>query len=278
MTRPNQRPLNRLAAELPEGILVNTAWLKAHGYSRQLLSHYVSAGWLDQPTRGVYRRPRGSLTWQELVLSLQTYLDHPLAIGGRTALELLGYAHYLPHKEKQVHLYGPKAPPGWVDHLRLGPQFKYHNDQRLFKNHPVASELKKLAGASANTKEFSSPSLTTLPLGQWDWKLILSTPERALLELLDELPVHETFHQVDMLMQGLTNLSPRRLEKLLADCTSVKVKRLFFFFADRHAHAWLKPLKKQTFDLGSGKRLLVRGGKLDHSYQITVPEDLNGLP
>ena len=56
-----------------------------------------------------------------------------------------------------------------------------------------------------------------------------------MLELLDELPERETFHQVDMLMEGLTNLSPRRLQKLLADCRSVKVKRLFFFFADRHS-------------------------------------------
>jgi hypothetical protein len=277
MLRPNQRPLNRLEAELPEGVLVNTAWLKEHGYSRQLLSHYVSAGWLDQPARGVYRRPRGPLTWQQLVVSLQTFLDYPLAVGGRTALELQGYAHYLSYKQSQVHLYGPKPPPGWLNNLKLDLQFKYHNDQRLFKKHPVAPELKKLTSATVNAKDSLSLSLTTLPVGQWDWKLILSTPERALLELLDELPTHETFHQVDMLMQGLTNLSPRRLQKLLADCKSVKVKRLFFFFADRHAHAWLKPLKKEKFDLGTGKRMLVKGGKLDHAYQITVPEDLNGL-
>jgi hypothetical protein len=98
-----------------------------------------------------------------------------------------------------------------------------------------------------------------------------------LLELLDELPKRETFHQVDMLMQGMTNLSLRRLQMLLADCKSVKVKRPFFFFADRHSHAWLKPLKNEKFDLGKGKRMLVKGGKLDHTYQITVPRDLNGL-
>jgi hypothetical protein len=273
----NDRPLNRLGDELPEGVLVHTAWLREHGYSRQLLSHYVSAGWLDQPARGVYRRPRGPLTWQQLVVSLQTFLDYPLAVGGRTALELLGYAHYLSRKESQVHLYGPKSPPGWLNNLKLDLQFKYHSDRRLFRNHPVALELKKLSGATASAKDSLRLSLTALPIGPWDWKLILSTPERALLELLDELPAHETFHQVDMIMQGLTNLSPRRLQTLLADCKSVKVKRLFFFFADRHSHAWLKPLRKQTFDLGTGKRSLAKGGKLDQTYQITVPEDLNDL-
>jgi len=80
-----------------------------------------------------------------------------------------------------------------------------------------------------------------------------------------------------MLMEGLANLSPRRMQKLLVGCRSVKVKRLFFFFADRHQHRWLKQLDKSKVDLGSGKRMLVRGGKFDRTYQITVPEDLHGV-
>jgi hypothetical protein len=96
--------------------------------------------------------------------------------------------------------------------------------------------------------------------------------------LLDELPNRESFHQADMLMEGLANLSPRRLAKLLADCRSVKVKRLFFFFfADRHPHAWRRQLRAEDFDLGSGKRVLAKGGKFDSRYQITVPEDLDGV-
>ena len=43
----------------------------------------------------------------------------------------------------------------------------------------------------------------------------------------------------------------------------MKVKRLFFFFAFRHGHRWLTHLDPQAFDLGSGKRMLVEGGKLD---------------
>ena len=79
-------------------------------------------------------------------------------------------------------------------------------------------------------------------------------------------------------MEGLSNLSPHRLQKLLANCRSVKVKRLFLFFADRHQHAWVKHIKKEDIDLGIGKRMLVKGGKLNSTYQITVPEDLVGLP
>ena len=116
--------------------------------------------------------------------------------------------------------------------------------------------------------------------GQWDWPLAFSTPSVRFLNwgVLDELPKRESFHQADMLMQGLTNLSPRRLQKLLVESRSVKVKRLFFYFADRHQHAWLKRLDRRAINLGEGKRVLVKGGKLDKTYQITVPEGLSGVP
>jgi len=117
--------------------------------------------------------------------------------------------------------------------------------------------------------------LVQQPWGQWDWPLTLSAPERAILELLDEVPQRETFHQADMLMEGLRTLSPKRLQKLLVECRSVKVKRLFLWFAERHNHAWLKQLHREEIDLGTGKRMLQRGGKLDPKFNITVPEDLD---
>jgi hypothetical protein len=57
----------------------------------------------------------------------------------------------------------------------------------------------------------------------------------------------------------------------------VKVKRLFFYFADRHRHAWVKHLDAGAIDFGTGKRMLVPGGKLDPTPQITVPEDMDGF-
>jgi hypothetical protein len=53
----------------------------------------------------------------------------------------------------------------------------------------------------------------------------------------------------------------------------VKVKRLFLWFAEKHDHAWLKQLDR--IDLGDGKRMLVRGGKLDPKFNITVPENID---
>jgi hypothetical protein len=282
MTKRISGKLNWLEQHLPEGLLVDAAWLSKHCYSTSLRSQYLSAGWLVQPVRGVYyRRLRGPLTWQQVVISLQTILGRPLVVGGRTALELQGYAHYLPTVTKEVHLYGPKTTPHWLNKLKLETKFVYHNDQKLFRNQPIHRGIVHLnwnmKEALGEQTEPLHGGLVTQPWGQWNWPLTLSTPERAIFELLDELPGRESFEQADKLMAGLTTLSPRRLDKLLADCKNVKVKRLFFFFADRHQHAWLKRLNKKAVDLGEGKRMLVRGGRLDPVYKITVPEALDAV-
>jgi hypothetical protein len=277
VTRLKRSLLNQLEREVPEGVLVDTAWLKKRGYSRQLLSYYVNAGWLTQPTRGVYCRPRGSLSWQQVVISLQALLHYPLLVGGRTALELQGHAHYLPHEQKEVHLYGPKLPPRWLAKLPLKTCFVYHNDRQLFRSTLPMKGLTQLEGGKNLDIGGPQDSWTIQHWGQWNWPLALSTPERAALELLDELPKRESFHQAQVLIQSLFNLSPRRLQKVLVDCRSVKVKRLFFYFADQHRHAWLKRLDKKAIDLGKGKRMLVKGGKFDKTYQITVPEDLDAV-
>ena len=88
------------------------------------------------------------------------------------------------------------------------------------------------------------------------------------------LPKDESFHNLDMVFQSLTSLRPARLQSLLAACQSVKVKRLFFVFADRHAHGWRRHLSPSDFDLGAGARARVKGGKFHSVYKISVPKDL----
>jgi hypothetical protein len=278
----NQGKLNWLQQNLPEGLVADAAWFERNGLSRQLRRKYVKNGWLLCLARGVYARPAPSgidkeLPWQQLMISLNTLLDLPVAVGARTALELHGFAHYLPAGgPREVHLYASKTLPGWVSHVPVSTHLVIHNAQRLFKTcgaiPPSGTDNKEeaLARAALSQRPWAST-------GSSGWKLTMSTPERAILELLDEVPKRETFHQADMLMEGLRNLSPRRLHILLADCKSVKVKRLFFWFAERHNHAWLQKLDRDGIDLGKGKRMLTRGGKLDQKYNITVPANLDGV-
>lgn len=276
----NDSKLNQLLTRLPEGLVVDAAWMERNGYSRQLRSQYVAAGWLEQPVSRVYCRPRGVPGWEAVVVSMQTLLDLPLVVGGRTALQVQGVSHYLAQEMRQVHLYGPVPLPTWLTKLPLNIRFHHHNSDRLFQ--PEATPRGSLSATLAADRQpgwraESVQGLRQITWGSWDLPMTLSTPERAILELLDELPDRESFHQADKLMEGLPNLSPRRLAQLLTDCRSVKVKRLFFFFADRHAHAWRGRLRPEDFDLGAGKRVLVKRGKLDRRYQITVPEDLDGV-
>jgi len=276
--------LNRLQRDLPEGLVVDAAWLERMGYSSALRSKYASHGWLEQVARGVYRRPTPLLSsphkkdeplrWQHVVISLQTVLQRPFIVGGRTALELQGFAHYLGAGElREVHLYGNERPPAWIGKLKLETKFVFHNAKKLFKiarPGPVGPSMEQLG-----TQPLGG-GFVRQPWGQWGWPLILSAPERAILELLDEVPQNETFHQADMLMEGLRTLSPKRLQRLLVECRNIKVKRLFLWFAERHRPSWLDALDRSGIDLGKGKRMLVKGGKLDRKFNITVPESFDG--
>ena len=273
MTERTEGKLDRLQ-QLPEQALVDAAWLDRHGYSTSVRRQYVRAGWLNQPAPRVYRRGRGQLDWKNVLISLQAVLGSGLTVGGKTALEQQGYAHFPRKSPSVVELYGPAQPPGWLGGLPLDVTFRWHNSRRLFPDDPGLAPSEGTEPAFAPNPLI--PGGYMGPGGGLSWPLRLSGPERAVLELLDELPDHESFHEVDMLMEGLANLNPRRVQELLESCRSVKVKRLFLFFADRHAHAWLKHIERGKIDLGSGKRLLVRNGRLDPVYSITVPRDLHG--
>lgn len=49
MTAQNKGKPNQLFHDLPEGLVVNVAWLRQKGYSTSLCSQYVAAGWLEKP-------------------------------------------------------------------------------------------------------------------------------------------------------------------------------------------------------------------------------------
>ena len=263
---------------------MSAAWLEENGYSAPLRKKYVAAEWLNQPARGVFRRPGGEMQWQQVIISLQHIMEFPVIVGGRTALELHGFSHYVTMGHaKEIHLYGDSPLPGWVNKLDLPEKLVFHNAKKLFREEPIAYGLTNakmnLMDGSASSRDPVHSRFSSFVDHSWgprDWPLTLSTPERAILELMAEVPQRESFHQADVLMESLRTLSPRRLQKLLENCRSIKVKRLFLWFAQRHGFRWLNQIHEEKIDLGKGKRMLARGGKLDHKYQITVPEDLNG--
>jgi len=260
--------------------MVDAAWLEQQGYSKPLRAKYVKSGWLQRVARGLYQRPIGRLTfarpsdgveWQRVVVSLQDLLRQNIHVGGRSALELAGLSHYLPADGmREVHLFSVDPFPTWLSAVRVNTKWVTHHTIRLF-----GMEGRRLVeGQQVFCGPVTTASFTFQHWGHAGWPIKISTPERAALELVDQLPVYETFEQVDAMFQGLTTLSPRRLQHLLEGCLSIKAKRLFLFFADRHNHAWFKQLDQSLINLGSGKRVIAEHGRYDPKYRITVPDFL----
>ena len=264
------KKLLQLQTLLPAGLLVDAVWLQRHGYYSSLVAKYVASGWLEQPTRGAYRRAgsapgRAEADWATVIVSLQRLASPPYAVGGRSALELLGFTHDLaPGAPREVHLYGASLPPVWARRL-LGSRAVFHR-VRLFEADPLADAS---PGAEALALHLRNPDQEGV-LGL----LQVSTAERGLLELLDDVPHAASFHEADRVVEGLTTLSPRRLTELLAACRSVKVKRLALWFADRHKMPWTRRLGRDRINLGQGNRVLAPGGRLDSVYKITVPREM----
>jgi Transcriptional regulator, AbiEi antitoxin, Type IV TA system/Transcriptional regulator, AbiEi antitoxin N-terminal domain len=258
----NPKTRSKALRLVPYGLLATKAWLMKQGLPRHAIDNLVKSHQLKKTARGVLARPDTPLKWQGVVCSLQR-MGSDVTVGGLSALQLHGFAHYLPLSDRTpVHLYGRDPLPPWANRLGLSAPFVWHSTKRLFTAH--------------TTQTPSNTFTQDLPWGDQSWTLRVATPERALLEVLDEVPSKISFEHADQLMQGLTTLSPRRLEGLLRLTRNVKVKRLFFWLAERQGHAWFKKLTPSEFDLGSGKRVLAKGGKYVPKYRITVPEEMYG--
>lgn len=255
--------LKKVLDAVPAGYLVDAAWLTTHGVAYETFRDYVKRGWLERVHRGVFRRPgpnsrnSDALHWESCLISLQHIMGYEVHVGGTTALAQQGYSHYLRlGSDAAIWVYGDRI-PNWLVKLPLHAQIETRS-KSLFTDPTLGL-----------TKQGTS-SATTLP---WDWQLKMSAPERAVMEALDELPGHESFHNLDMMFESLVTLRPKTIAALLHSCKKIKVKRLFFVFADRHNHPWRKRFDPEEFNLGSGDRALVKGGKIHPRYRIMVPEE-----
>lgn len=254
-----------LKALLPYGMLATKKWLSEQGLSAHALDNAVKTETLLLLATGVYSQYSRSLSWEGVVASMQRMEkigdtnSPPMVVGGLSALSLSGLSQYVSLSSNPlIHLYAAGKLPTWLARLSISVEFEGHSTAKLW---PA-----KLTMNKAFIKEH-----------EWESELppvYFSCPERAMLELLADMPDGVTFEHADELMQGLVNLSPKKLDELLKACKSVKVKRLFFWLAKRHAYPWFDKLNAENYDLGSGKRVVAKSGKLDKDFLITVPRHM----
>jgi len=253
MDSQNSSKLNQLLKNWPRGTVVVQAWLDRQEIYRQLTGVYTKSAWLSRIGRGAYIRDGETVDWTGGLYAIQTQMQLAIHAGAKTALQMHGAAHYLSlGGHDPLYLYG-------VPGARLPAWFKAHDWER--KIHYTATELFRERQMGFVSKDLGGYAIT------------LSSTERAIMEMLQLVTTAESFQEADQLMAGMTTLRPVLVQKLLESCNSLKVKRLFMYLAEKNNHRWIEQLDLAKITFGSGKRMIVRGGRLDRHYQITVPHD-----
>jgi transcriptional regulator with AbiEi antitoxin domain of type IV toxin-antitoxin system len=250
--------LNHLLRSQPPGIVLLSSWMTGEGYSHDLQQRYKKSNWLRSVGTGAFIRSSDRVGYEGAIYALQEQNGLSIHPGGRTALSLLGKAHYLELSAGQVVLFGGESEklPAWFKNHDWGVKVDYHGTSFL------PSDL----------------GLTNVELSNFSIKV--SGAARAIMECLHLAPQKQELMECYQLMEGLNNLIPKQVQTLLENCQSVKVKRLFLYIAEKADHNWFKYLDLCSMDLGKGKRSIVKNGVLIDKYKITVPRELaeNGKP
>ena len=252
MTTNNGTKINHLLLEQPPGVVLQSFWLAQQGYSIELQKHYRKSNWLKSIGTGAMIRAGEQVSYEGAIYALQNQNAFSVHPGGRTALSLLGKAHYLDLAVKRVIVFGTKGEklPTWFKNYDWGVTIDYYTTSFL------PSDI----------------GLTEVELKYFSIKI--SDPARALMECLHLAPEKQELVECFEMMEGLNNLVPKQVQTLLEKCQSIKVNRLFLYMAEKAKHKWFQHLDLKNIDLGRGKRSIVKNGIYINKYRITIPKEL----
>lgn len=221
----------RALAELPRGTPLSTRRLQEQGLSAKQVARLAEGGWLRRQGRGVYLLPGDELNRDAALAWLATQVPG-LHVAGKTALAWRGVRHNLAFKERLV-LWGdaPATLPTW-----------------LTTAFPVSYQATQLFADSLP----ESTGLAPLPAGRVD--LLVSVPERALLELLSDVGKTQGLEEARHLVEGTRSLRTDVLDTLLAHLKRIKVARLAHLLADELGLPWEALARCHSERLGGGRR------------------------
>ena len=251
MSGEKRQKLNHLFRQWLSGSVATIPWLEKHGVYQQLAFEYERSGWLERVGRGAYVRAGEVPSWQGALYAIQSQLAVAVHVGGKSALELKGFEHFVAAGSgAPLELFSEthRRLPAWFTQYKWTRAMQLHHGT-LFGGDNTIAMSKHEVGAFA---------------------LDVSSPERAMLETLSLVPKKQGFEEARLLMEGLTGLRPKLVQKLLEKCGSIKTKRLFLYLAEHCNHLWMEKLDLKKVDLGSGNRVIVPGGRFDPKYRITV--------
>jgi len=221
----------RVLSELPRGEPLSTAALLTYGVSAFRASALARTGWLTHLGRGVYMLPGDTLTRDGSL----AYLGHHvpgLHVGGKTALAWRGIRQNITFREV-LTLWGdePKRLPGWFTQRFAS---RYQSTQLFDGELPVGFGLQ------------------SIPNGRPE--ILVSVPERALLELLSDVGKAQSLQETRQLVESLRTLRKKTFDKLLAHMTRIKVVRLAELLGREFDLPWAAAAKRHSQRIGGGKR------------------------
>lgn len=195
------------------------------------------------------------------IYTLQKQLNLKVHIGAGSALAIHNFEHFTTLSLFPTQLFT-------ADNIKLPKWF-------------VDNFIKNAKNPSKTQNGFFKTSLFSTDVGikaieQKGLELRISSPERAFLEELYIAPEYINFSSIYQMLELAVNLQPELLQKLLENCSSIKVKRLFLYMAEKTGHEWFDYLNLSKINLGSGKRVITKGGKLNKKYNIVI-EDLDSI-
>lgn len=216
-----------MLAEWPRGEPRTTAELAARGMTAFRASALARSGWLEHVARGVYKLPGDTLI-RDASLALLARQMPGLHVGGKTALDWRGVRHNVAMRET-LTLWGerPARLPSWFT--------------KLF---PSTYRASKLFDARLPS------NLGLQPLPNATSTVLVSVPERALLELLSDVGKGETLSEAKHIVEGLPSLRSKVLDELLAHTVRVKVVRLAHALSSAAGHSWAGVAARHNQRLG----------------------------
>lgn len=237
--------LKQLISVAPLKMIFLSSWFEKNGISSKSIYNHKKNGWLDVIGRGAYIKKGIEPELIAGINAVQAQTSYKMHIGGRYALDqYYNVRHYL-RQNTEVELFSSERTPlpQW---FRDTFENKYFQIRTSFLPDDLGFQEHDVDGL----------------------KIKVSSPERALLEMLyvSNITTLEAYQIFEM----MTVLKPTLLNDLLAQCKSVRVKRLFMYLASQTGYSWFKKLEKDKIDFGSGVRVIDKTGYFNKEYNIIV--------
>jgi len=192
--------------DFPSGAALLSYFLADKGYSYGLQKVYRKSHWLRAIGTGAMIRSGEKPTIEYALYALQTQAGTAIYPGGRTALSLLNKAHYLELSIQKITLIGGRKDrlPSWFREYDWDVNVAFHQLSMI------------------------PPDMNMREMDQNSFTVKISDPVRALMECLylatDEAALTECYE----LIEELNSLIPAKVQLLLENCSSIKVKRFSF--------------------------------------------------